>query len=239
MEHEMTTPAGDAPATGQPAAPATGDDGSQQTGQPTSQQQTNQPGESQEGDQGDDTGTVARTPAEEAAYWKAMSRKHESRAASNADAAKKLRAFEDASKTELQLAQERATAAEAAAADATSERHRLLASAKHGLTPELAGFLGNGTEAEIFQRAEQLDGQIDAAVTARLTAELGKYGIQYGQTQQGAAPSAGAAASLANGRRPVSQLRSGATPAPQASGANGDTNAAFRSMFGRGLYSGR
>jgi hypothetical protein len=227
MEYKMTMPAEGAPATGDPATPpATGDGaGTQPTGQqqPGSETQT---GDSTEG------GTVSRTPAEEAAFWKTQSRKHEDRAKANNEAATKLRKLEDAQKSELQLATERAERAEAAAANSASERHRLLAAATHGLTPELVDFLGSGTEQEIFDRAEALNTQIDAAANARLNAELAKYGIQPGQAGAPGAGSAAAAASLAQGRRPVSQLRSGATPAPQAGGAT-DNNSAFRGMLGR------
>lgn len=222
----MTMPAEGTPATGEPTTPATGEgEGTQPTGQQQSGDGTST-GDSE-------GGTVSRTPAEEAAFWKTQSRKHEDRAKSNAEAAQKLRKFEDAQKSELQLATERAERAEAAAADSAAERHRLLAAATHGLTPELVDFLGSGNESEIFGRAEVLNAQIDAAVNARLATELAKYGIQTGQAGAPGAATAGAAASLAQGRRPVSQLRSGAGPAPQPSGNNGDANAAFRSMLGR------
>jgi len=218
-------PAEGTPATGEPTTPATGEgDGTQQTGQ----QQTN--GDTPTGDS--EGGTVARTPAEEAAFWKDMARKHEGRAKANNEAAQKLRKMEDAQKSELQLATERAERAEASAAESASERHRLLAAATHGLTPELVDFLGGGTEDEIFGRAETLNTQIDAAVTARLKGELAKYGIQVGPEGASGAASASAAASLAQGRRPVSQLRSGASPAPQ-SGGQQNNNDAFRGMLGR------
>jgi hypothetical protein len=229
MEYEMTTPAGDSPGTGESQAPGTGGN-DQQNGQP--QQQTNQ-GDGGEGEgEGEGTGTATRTAAQEAAFWKQQSRKHEDRAKANADAAKRLKTFEDSQKTALQLAEERAVAAEQRSAAADAERHRLLAAATHGLTPDLVDFLGMGTEAEIFGRAEVLNTQIDAAVNARLTQELAKYGISPAAGEPSGSPSAGAAASLSQGRRPVTQLRSGNGPAPQSSAVNGDKNAAFRGMLG-------
>jgi hypothetical protein len=229
----MTTSAGEGTATGQPTAPATGTgDGNQQTGHADGQQQTGQTGDGQTGDAGD--GTTTRSPEQDVAYWKSMARKHEDRAKGNAEAATRLRKLEDANKSALQLAEERAARAEQGQAEANAERHRLLAAATHGLTPELVDFLGTGTENEIFGRAEVLNTQIDAAVNARLAAELAKYGIQPGRDQGQAAGSAQAAASLAQGRRPVQQLRSGNGPAPQASSNGTDKNAAFRGMLGMG-----
>lgn len=228
-----TSAAAGAPATGPSTAPATVEGDNQQSeGQQTEGQTGDEGGTEGEGEGG--TGTVSRTPAQEAEYWKGMARKHEGRAKSNAEAAQRLRKIEDASKSELQLANERAARAEQGQAEATAERHRLLAAASHGLTPDLVDFLGGGTEEDIFGRAEVLNAQIDLAVTQRLTAELAKYGIQPNANgTPGTAPSAGAAASLAQGRRPVSQLRSGASPAPQPSSTAGDPNAAFRNMLGR------
>lgn len=234
----MTTPAGAGTATGQTSTDTGDGQQNSQAGQGDGSNGATGDGQgSGEGQATGDGGQASggRTPAEEVAHWKAMARKNEARARENSKAAAKLQELEDKDKTELQRANDRAAKAERDAQEATAERHRLLAAAKHGLGPDLVEYLGTGSEEDIFTRAENLSKVIDGQVTARLTAELQKYGIQFnsdGSGQpNGTAPSAGAAASLALGRRPAESMRPGASPAtdrqPQ------DANAAFRSMLGR------
>lgn len=61
---------------------------------------------------------AADDPGDDLDKWKALARKHEARASANADKAKRYDELEEANKTELQKANDRAAAAEKKAADA-------------------------------------------------------------------------------------------------------------------------
>lgn len=184
-------------------------------------------------DGGQATGDNPVDPADlqkEIEKWKALSRKHETRAKENSTAATAYQKLQDSQKSELQLANEKLAQAEAERNSERAERYRLLAATQHGLTNDLVGYLGEGDEAEIGERAANLSKFIDAAVDDRLKAELVKYGINPGQA--GSATSASAAASLGLGRRPVESLRPGSQPA--SNNAPQSTNDMFRNMLGRG-----
>jgi hypothetical protein len=94
--------------------------------------------------------------AAELAKWKAMARKHEGQAKSNADAAKRLAEIEDANKTEVQKLADKATVSDRAAADARQEVARLRVAMRKGLTESQAKRLVGATEEELEADAEEL-----------------------------------------------------------------------------------
>ncbi|MCL2728799.1 MAG: hypothetical protein FWE15_02105 [Actinomycetia bacterium] len=234
-----STDAGQQPqGTGPGAAGTDGDAGPGRGDAGTPPQDPQQPGGAEGAPGTDDGGDAPATDTvdywkSEAGKWKDMSRKNEKRARENATAASRLAKLEDAGKTELQRATERADRAERERAEERAERHRLLAAATHSLGPDFVEYLGGGDEEEIFGRAETLSGHINAEVTKRVDAELERLGVRRAGTSGNGAPSAAAAASLALGRRPAESLRPGAMPASDGRTAN-DPNEAFRQLLSRG-----
>ncbi len=73
----------------------------------------------------------------EAEKWKALSRQNEAQAKANAEKAKRLDDIEEANKTELQKASERAVAAEAKAAEAELRALKASIAAKTGVPEEM------------------------------------------------------------------------------------------------------
>ncbi len=73
-----------------------------------------------------------------------------------ASIAKKLKAFEDRDKSDLEKATERATAAEALLVEKDSALLRLQVGAAKGLTPEQAQYLKGGTQTEMEAAADEL-----------------------------------------------------------------------------------
>ncbi|NUP15385.1 MAG: hypothetical protein HOZ81_04635 [Streptomyces sp.] len=114
----------------------------------------------------------------EAAKWKSLARRHEGKhldalgfkSKDEIDqlrqAAQKYAEFEDAQKTEIQKAQERAQTFEQQLADERAQNARLLAAATHNIPPELIELLGSGTAEEISSRAEVLAERLKAAAPA-------------------------------------------------------------------------
>jgi hypothetical protein len=205
----MTTPP--APAS-EPQGTATGPQGTEAADDAASQQLAELV-ESQEG------GGSKEPGPDTIDYWKAQARKHETRAKQQAAQLKpltaKAKAFDDLTeqqKTEQQRLQDRAERAEQAEREAVASRHRLLAAAAHDLHPELADFLGTGTEDEITARAETL-----ARVISERAAEI----AAAGQPPQNGRP-----------QRPVESLRPGAAPAGD--GRPPNSNDLFRQMVRRG-----
>jgi hypothetical protein len=151
----------------------------------------------------------------EATKWKALSRQHENKHLAALgfkskdeitqlrQAAQKYGEFEDAQKSEVQKAQERAQTFEQQLADERAQNARLLAAATHNIPPELIELLGAGTAEEINSRAEVLAERLKAAAPA-------------------AAPVSA---------RPVESLTPGAAPASSAGGATPDEW--IRAMTGR------
>jgi hypothetical protein len=135
----------------------------------------------------------------EAKKWQDLSRKHERRAASNADAAKRLKEYDDANKTELQKAQEAQALAESERDAALNQHNRVMAAAAHNLPVEFIDHLGTGTDEEIMERAEILASAIDTR--AREIAEQ-----LLAQQANGGMPRMG-------GGRPVESMRPGSAPA--------------------------
>lgn len=89
----------------------------------------------------------------QAAHWKAMSRKNEDRAKSNAEKARKFDELEEQTKSELQKALDRAADAEKRATDFEVKALRASIGAKNGVDPDL---LAGSTEEEITEYAQRL-----------------------------------------------------------------------------------
>ena len=94
--------------------------------------------------------------AQEVAKWRAMSRKHEAQAKTNADAAKKLATMEDADKSEVQKLTDKATLSDKAAVDAKHELARLRVAMRKNLTEAQAKRLIGTTEEELEADADEL-----------------------------------------------------------------------------------
>lgn len=142
----------------------------------------------------------------EATKWKALARQHENKHLAALgfkskdeidqlrQAAQKQAELEEAQKTELQKATEKAQTYEQQLADMRSTNARLLAAATHNIPPELIDLLGAGSDEEIAARAELLAERLKAAAPAT-------------------APSA---------QRPVEALTPGAAPASSSAAATPD-----------------
>lgn len=152
----------------------------------------------------------------EATKWKALARQHENKHLAALgfkskdeidalrQAAQKHQEAEDAQKTEIQRATERAQTVEQQLTEMRATNARLLAAATHNIPPELIDLLGSGTDEEISSRAELLAERLKASVPAP------------------AAP---------NIQRPVEALTAGAAPASSTATATPDQW--IRSMAGR------
>lgn len=88
--------------------------------------------------------------------WKAMARKHEGSAKSNADAAKRLADLEESQKTEQQKLEDRAIKAEKELAAQTLSSTRLHVALTKQLPAELAVRLQGDTEEEMAADADKL-----------------------------------------------------------------------------------
>lgn len=152
----------------------------------------------------------------EATKWKALARQHENKHLAALgfkskdeiealrQAAQKHQEAEDAQKTEIQRATERAQTVEQQLADMKATNARLLAAATHNIPPELIDLLGSGTDEEISSRAELLAERLKASAPTP------------------AVPST---------QRPVEALTAGAAPASSSAAATPDQW--IRSMAGR------
>jgi len=95
-------------------------------------------------------------PASEIAKWKALARKHEARARAGAAAEKRLADLEDASKSELEKAQETARTQTERADRAELRALRAEVAARKGLTTGQAKRLQGVTEEELETDADEL-----------------------------------------------------------------------------------
>lgn len=114
----------------------------------------------------------------EATKWKALARQHENKHLSALGfksrgdleqlraSAQKYQEVEDAQKSEIQKATERAQTFEQKLADMQATNARLLAAASHNIPPELIDLLGSGTDEEINARAEVLAERLKPATPA-------------------------------------------------------------------------
>lgn len=140
----------------------------------------------------------------EATKWKALARQHENKHLSalgfkSKDELEQLRASaqkyqeaEDAQKTEIQKATERAQAVEQQLTEMRATNARLMAAASHNIPPELIDLLGSGTDEEINARAEVLAERLKPATPVAVP------------------------------QRPVESLTPGAAPSSSAAGATPD-----------------
>jgi hypothetical protein len=163
-----------------------------------------------------DTGQEAQPSPEDLAKerdrWKGLAQRYEKTSRENSAAAKKLRDIEEASKTDLQKAQDRQAELERERDAALFSQSRMMAAAAHDLSPELIDFLGDGTAEEINARAETLAGII------KTSAE--KLASNMGPGSQLVQPPAS--------RRPVESMRPGAAPAGTGAGT---PDQMFRSLL--------
>jgi hypothetical protein len=169
----------------------------------------------------DDGDPLARAQAE-AAKWKETTLKAEARAnkaaataKANAGAAARLAAIEDANKTEVQRATDRAVQAEQRAAEAEGRYHRTLAAANHDIPSSLIDLITGSSEDEITASAEALAAAINERATDIASATARANGLTPRPQSQ----------------RPVESLRPGAVPASQPD--NNDPNAWIRQAVGR------
>ena len=203
-----------APAGGPPAAPSPG-----VADRSAEQMLAEAAGASEDGDgdgDGEDPAKALAKAQAEAKKWKDLSRKNEAKVKELSPAAQKLAEIEEANKTEIQRAADRAAAAEQRAVAAEQMYHRTLAAAHHDLGPDLISYITGSTEDEVNASAEALA----LAVNTRAS--------ELAATQIQAATAAAAANGGAQARpqRPVESLRPGALPAAQAAASDG--NAFFR-----------
>lgn len=121
---------------------------------------------------------ISRMSADEQTeYWKREARKYQDRYQEKSpwiqelkDKAKRLDDIEEANKSELQKAADRAAAAEKLAADRAAETAVLKAAVKHKLSEDDLDLLGtHGTPEEIEARAEKLAARLGVADTAKKT----------------------------------------------------------------------
>jgi hypothetical protein len=90
----------------------------------------------------------------EAEKWKTLSRKHESQAKANAEAAKRLAEIEDANKSETQKLTDKVTVAEKRAADAEAKATRYEVATELGIKPKHLKYLAGSTREEIEASAK-------------------------------------------------------------------------------------
>lgn len=114
----------------------------------------------------------------EAETWKALARKHENRhlaalgfkSKDELDAlrtaAQKYAEIEEAQKTEIQKAAERAQSYEKQLNEVRATNARLLAAATYNIPPDLIDLLGSGADEEINARAEMLAERLKATAPA-------------------------------------------------------------------------
>jgi hypothetical protein len=148
--------------------------------------------------------------------WRKTAQRHERTARDNSAAAARLRELEDASKSEVQRAVDAQQAAERERDAVRSQHARTVAAASHGLDPELADYLGDGTEDEISDRAKSLSDLIEK--TAQKLAE-----------QMTSQNNGGGRGSGGTRTRPVESMRPGAAPA--GSRAASSNNDLFRQLM--------
>ena len=146
--------------------------------------------------------------------WKELSRKHEARAAKNAEAARRLQEIEDANKTELQKAVEAQQSAERERDEAITTHSRVMAAAANDLPVELIDHLGSGTAEEINEIAELFKHVIEtrAGQLAQQLLAGGRNGLPAG-----------------TGARPVESMRMGS--APSNGGTPGTAEDWFRQLL--------
>lgn len=104
----------------------------------------------------DDSGDDGEDLAAQVEKWRALARKHEARAKKGLQAEQRLAELENASKTELERAQEAARTWQQRAESAELQVLRLTVAARKGLTAGQAKRLQGTTEEELEQDADEL-----------------------------------------------------------------------------------
>jgi len=218
------TPGDSAQAAAQPASqPAGGPAAAQQhstqqpaqSTQPAQSAQVTQPAQ----DGGDGRGDGDRQQGEDRlgeAGKRALHTERQARRAAERELAelrKRLQAYEDREKTELQKAQEAAERYQAELRAARVANARLMAAAMHNIPPDLIDLLGDGTDEEIEARAKLLAERLAAA-------------------QQPAPTPAPAPAQRPEPTRPVESLTPGGQPVEDAT-AREDPDTWIRRLAGR------
>lgn len=150
-------------------------------------------------------------PTETVDFWKQKAREQESRAKSNAEAAKRLQEIEDAQRTEAEKIAARQAQAERDRDDARAEALRYKAAATHGIGEAYFDLLGSGDEETISGRAERVG--VLLRENASMKAEL--EALRAGKP----APISGT---------PVAALKPGATPEH----ATSEDDVLYNSLFG-------
>jgi len=150
------------------------------------------------GQQGDQNGQQATTSdtdtsktvdhAAEAEKWRAMARKHEAAAKTNADAAKRLAALEDGQKTEAQKLSDTLAEREVELAELRTEKARATAGAAAKLDPDLWEFITATEPDEALAQAKRL-----AKATAPVVADQQSQTSARADMRQGARQTAQAA----------------------------------------------
>jgi hypothetical protein len=129
-----------------------------------------------------DTAGKQETPQEQIDKWKALARKHEGSAKTNADAARRLAELEESQKTEQQKLADRADKAEREAATARTETLRFRVAAAKGVPAEL---LAGSTEEELTASADRAiewrGSNTGTATAARPDLKQGARGAQTTQ----------------------------------------------------------
>jgi hypothetical protein len=146
--------------------------------------------------------------------WRKTAQRHERTARDNSAAAKRLRDLEDANKSDLQKAVDAQRTAELERDALRAEHARVTAVTARDLDPELADYLGDGSEDDISARADQL-----SEIITRVATRLAEQMVQ----QNGGRPPVGARPT-----RPVESMRPGAAPASRAAS---DANDMFRQLL--------
>lgn len=171
-------------------------------------------------DGGETTGKDELAAAKaEAAKWRDMARKQETRAKANAGKAQQFDAYQQSQMTEQQKLAAQLQDAQDRAKQAEGRYHRTLAAATYDLPPSMIDQLGDGTEEEISQRAEMFAAAINEKAAILAAAQAQASGQQQGQRP-------------ANGtQRPVESLRPGGLPASD--NKPRDANQWFREVFAK------
>ena len=138
----------------------------------------------QETEESETTGT----DTDEVAKWKSLARKHEARAKENAGAAKRLKELEDADKTELQKATDKAATEATEHAKTRGELLRLRVAMRKGLTETQAKRLVGETEEELEADADELLASFKPQDDASSDTDNGKPTRPKERLRPGAAP---------------------------------------------------
>lgn len=122
----------------------------------------------------DDAPPKPTKPTDTVDFWKAKAREQETRAKANAEAALRLKDFEDRDKTEAQKLLERAEAAERRVAETETRALRLEVAAEKGLTPAQAKRLVGASRAELEADADELLETFKPADPGQVSLDLGQ-----------------------------------------------------------------